>query len=168
MDAFTLESFARSCMVDRSPIQCADDAALCAAALSTDPGHQAAPAAGHQARACCTSSTQTISQIGGGKFPVSAHCTLQKADCTGAYKVRGPGQRSPLSPKARSKHRQRPTPHMCTACCLPAASRSSLEVKYQHLSKQHPLLSMWLADEPRLMLDLMSQVRRGAQWLLSL
>mmetsp|Transcript_21527 Transcript_21527/g.59641 ORF Transcript_21527/g.59641 Transcript_21527/m.59641 type:complete len:901 (+) Transcript_21527:61-2763(+) len=41
-----------------------------------------------------------------------------------------------------------------------AASRCSLEVRYSHLSRQHPLLSMWLAEAPRLMIDLMSQAAR--------
>ncbi|KAL6761861.1 minichromosome maintenance protein 2 [Haematococcus lacustris] len=41
-----------------------------------------------------------------------------------------------------------------------SGGRHSLEVRYAHLSKQHPLLSMWLADSPQLMLDLFCQAAR--------
>jgi hypothetical protein len=44
---------------------------------------------------------------------------------------------------------------------LNAGGRKTLEVKYSHLSRTDPLLSMWLADSPRLMLDLFNQVSLG-------
>lgn len=51
---------------------------------------------------------------------------------------------------------------------VPAGGRRSLEVRYGHLSKSEAILSMWLADSPRLMLDLFSQVGVGGSASLGL
>uniref|UniRef100_A0A7S0WTV5 DNA replication licensing factor MCM2 n=1 Tax=Chlamydomonas leiostraca TaxID=1034604 RepID=A0A7S0WTV5_9CHLO len=55
-----------------------------------------------------------------------------------------------------------PTPPLYVSAIrdMMSAGRRSLEVRYGHLSKSEAILSMWLADAPKLMLDLFSQAAR--------